>query len=196
MSRSSYQDYRNLQFSDCYACNGYTNNNFDYIYYTDGSCSGNHQTRTENRRAGMGIYMIQNRQISHFRQNLDQCEIQHPVTNNTAEMQAVRLALEIASNSTNKTIAICTDSEYVLDAICRGYVDWRGGYTRNGKKNEHWALICQIRRAMDNFQQVQFFKCSSHRQYTCHGNKRADELAVEARDKRGHQGYINGNFIR
>ena len=93
----------------------------------------------------------------YYRQNLDQFNFQTP-TNNTAEVQAIRMALTLAVDlAEGYPISIASDSNYALDSICRGYAQWDQGYNSNGK-NAHWDLICEIRELMDNFSCVTFYR--------------------------------------
>ena len=158
-------------------------------YYTDGACSNNN-SRVIRRSAGMGVFNIFRGEEYTFRQNLDECNFDEPVTNNTAELQAIKIALKFAKeDAQGKQIAIYSDSKYALDAICRGYAEWPSGYNSSGK-SVHWPLINTIRQLMDNFEHVKFYKCTSHRRTSCYGIDRADELAVDGRRNRN----LNLNF--
>lgn len=140
--------------------------------------------------------------MSHF-------DIREPVTNNTAEVQAIRMALILASNerlqfhAKNRYISISSDSEYALNAICRGYAEWPNGFTKAGNKNVHWNLICEIRRLMNRFSSVRFYKCNGHGsgRHSCEGNRAADSNAMSTTKlrpvaHRGNQGYDGSDFIR
>jgi len=205
----NYQQKTVLQYFACPYCERYQCNDGTYAqYYTDGACSGNHQHY--NRDAGCGVhYTIEGKRFD-FKQNLSHFNIREPVTSNTAEVQAVRTALILASNerlefhAKNRDISISSDSEYTLDAICRGYAEWHFGCNKSGKRNDHWHLICEIRQLMNRFSSVIFYKCNGHGsgRYSCGGNRAADDLAVSTTKLRptghhGGQGYAGGSdFIR
>ena len=164
-------------------------------YYTDGACSNNN-SRLVGRSAGMGVFNIYGGEEYTFRQNLNECNFDAPVTNNTAELQAIKIALKFAKEDAHrKQIAIYSDSTYALDAICRGYAEWPGGYNSAGR-NVHWPLINTIRQLMDNFEHVKFYKCKAHSRNSCYGIDRADKLAVEGRRNKNLHENFQEIFIR
>lgn len=192
---SNYTDRIFLDFYDCPHCFNYRDPDSVYAeFYADGACVGNHQHESY-REAGCGVYSVIEGDKQFYRQNLDQCEFQTP-TNNTAEVQAIRMTLTLAVDfAEGYPISISSDSKYALDSICRGYAKWDQGFNSNGK-NAHWDLICEIRELMEYFPSVTFYKCQAHSENTCRGNYIADCLANEAIHNIDVQGYGNGDFIR
>merc|ERR1712223_38733 len=134
-----------MQYYDCPKCNGDWCEEY-YQYCTDGCCIGNHHRDENDREAGMGIYWTENGGTGDgrgyiYKQNLESCNIQDPFTNNTTELQAIRIVVKTVAER-GEPISIHTDSEICLRWICgHNYVN----------KPSHENLVEQIRRAIDDY---------------------------------------------
>lgn len=129
------------------------------VIYTDGACIGNPGP------GGAGIVMISGR----FRKELS-CFLGN-VTNNIAELMAIKLALE---NIKRRDFPVClyTDSSYSIGVVTGIY-----------KAHKNQELVRQIRRLLKEFKKVEIFKVSGHVGIV--ENERAHKLAflaVKSRD--------------
>ncbi len=122
--------------------------------YTDGASSGNPGP------AGIGVvlsYGAKQKEISRY--------IGHG-TNNIAELEAIRTALETLK-TTNLPVRLHTDSSYALGVLTSG---WKA------RKNQD--LIASIKKRMAQFAHLEFVKVKGHAGHP--GNERADQLATSA----------------
>ena len=119
--------------------------------WTDGACSGNPGA------AGAGIVMIYGRHRREVSRYLG------TATNNIAELQAIRIALELVRD-TRRPVRVHTDSTYAMSVLVSG---WKA------KKNT--ALVAEIREMLKGFARVEFVKVAAHAGVA--ENEMADELA-------------------
>ena len=130
--------------------------------WTDGACTGN---GTAHARGGCGIFIPSlDIKIAH---KLDYIQ---PVTNNIAELMAIKLTLEWITSQTSTTspsapkYIIHTDSQYSINCI----TTWRRGWERNGLKlasnNEikNIELIQSIWQLYDQIAHVEFKHVKAH----------------------------------
>lgn len=126
--------------------------------YTDGACSGNPGP------AGVGVVMVykdHRKELSRFI---------GMGTNNIAELEAVRLALETVKNR-DLPVVVHTDSRYVWGLLSKGW-----------KAKENQAIVAKIRATMKHFSDLHFVKVKGHAGHP--ENERADRLAVAAIENR------------
>merc|ERR1712179_825409 len=135
----------------------------DLVCFVDGSCKRNGQP---NAAGGIGIY-FRNDVIRPVQKELHrafQNDIPN-ITNNSAELIAIRQALRIAvaNGYRHDNIAICTDSQYALDCLFKWSHKWRrtGWRTVAGKKVVHRRLIREILKQLEDLN-VTFYKCKAH----------------------------------
>lgn len=134
--------------------------------YTDGACSGNPGP------GGVGILMLYKTHRKEFSIFLGN------VTNNIAELTAIKYALEKVKDKT-LPITIYTDSEYSI-----------GSLTKNWKAKKNQELIHSIKSLMTTFSQITFVKVKGHSNNT--NNNYVDALAREAiQYKRNREHYFN-----
>jgi len=122
--------------------------------YTDGASSGNPGP------SGIGAvlrYGAHEREISRYIGE---------ATNNIAELEAIRVALEAVKNR-DLPVRLYTDSSYAHGVLSQG---WKA------KKNRR--LIESIRDLMNHFRDLRLMKVPGHA--GLEGNERADRLAVRA----------------
>ena len=124
------------------------------IIYTDGACSGNPGP------AGIGVFLQygpHEKEISRFI---------GIATNNIAELEAIRTGLESVKDK-EKPVRIYTDSSYAFGLLTQGW-----------KARKNPALVAEIRKLLDGFMDIRFYKVKGHAGDP--GNERADFLATEA----------------
>lgn len=136
----------------------------DIVMYTDGACFGNPGP------SGAGVVACFPATITTCAQQLEQfAATGNNGTNNVGELNAVRLALQLADGiAAPATIRICTDSEYVIAILTR-----RCGVRANG------LLVDQLQKQLANVRQkgyaISFHHVRGHA--GLEGNERADALA-------------------
>jgi ribonuclease HI len=122
--------------------------------YTDGACSGNPGP------AGIGAvlrYKGKSKEISRYI---------GMATNNIAELEAIRVALEEVKNRALPVI-LFTDSSYAMGLLTK---DW--------KARENQVLVQRLRELAATFRQLTFVKVKGHAGHP--DNERADRLAVQS----------------
>ena len=124
--------------------------------YTDGSSKGNPGS------GGVGVVMIS----GGFRRELS--IFLGKVTNNVAELTAIKLALE-AIKKRDWPVELYTDSKYAIGVLSGGY---------KAKKNQE--LITEIKALMQVFPRLLLIKVEGHTGVA--ENERADRLACQAAD--------------
>ncbi len=151
--------------------------------WTDGACCGN---GTNLSRGGCGVYIpSHNISISH---RMDTYNDQ-PVTNNIAELSAIKIALDwihsLTLDITQIKFILYSDSQYSINCI----TTWRDGWTRknlklsSGQPIKNIELIQQIWRLYDNIPHLQFKYVKAHvnpsmATYEQKNNQVADDLAT------------------
>ncbi|GAB6180122.1 hypothetical protein JCM14036_14410 [Desulfotomaculum defluvii] len=134
--------------------------------YTDGACSGNPGP------GGYGVVMLykgHRKELSAGYRN---------TTNNRMEMLAVIVGLETLKEKC--TVTLYTDSQYVVNAIEKGWAKkWRAnGWMRNKKEPALNADLWERMLKLCEFHQVKFIWVRGHAGNP--ENERCDQLAVEA----------------
>lgn len=122
--------------------------------YTDGACSGNPGP------AGIGAvlrYKGKEKEISRYIGT---------ATNNIAELEAIRTALEAVRNR-DLPVILFSDSSYALGLLTRGW-----------KAKENQALVQKVRDLAATFRDLRFVKVKGHSGHP--DNERADQLAVKS----------------
>lgn len=122
--------------------------------YTDGACSGNPGP------AGIGAvlrYKGKSKEISRYI---------GMATNNIAELEAIRVALEEVKNRALPVI-LFTDSSYAMGLL-----------TKEWKARENQVLVQRLRDLAATFRQLTFVKVKGHAGHP--DNERADRLAVQS----------------
>ena len=127
--------------------------------YTDGACSGNPGP------AGIGVVLRYGPHLKEISQAIGLA------TNNIAELQAVRAALEAVKNR-SLPVVVHTDSTYVLGLLDKGW-----------KAKQNQAIVESIRKLTRLFSNLRFVKVKGHSGHP--GNERADQLAVQAMKQNG-----------
>lgn len=122
--------------------------------YTDGACSGNPGP------AGIGAVLRYKGKCKEISRYLG------VATNNIAELEAIKAALQAVKNR-DLPVIVFTDSSYALGLLERGW-----------KARENKALVQELRHLVGNFKQLKFVKVKGHA--GDRDNERADQLAVES----------------
>lgn len=131
----------------------------DYIeIFTDGACSGNPGP------SGLGVVLRWGPYHRELRQYLGSG------TNNTAELTAIKVALEAVHDPKRLPVRIFTDSKYAIGVLT-------GRYTARANRE----LIGEIRGIMRRFPNLQLLKVAGHSGHPL--NERADELARQSIDE-------------
>ncbi len=139
-----------------------TKNTADYVIYTDGACSGNPGP------GGWGALIMQNDE----RRELSGGEPE--TTNNRMELIGAISALEAAP--TGSTIALHTDSKYVMQGITDWIKNWkRNNWRTAAKKPVKNAELWQKLDEMNAQHDVSWHWVKGHAGHP--ENERADELA-------------------
>ncbi len=104
--------------------------------YCDGACSGN----PGNAGSGLAVYEGDNSPV------LLHGRYEELGTNNTAELNALYKALEIASESKcTSMIEICSDSKYSIDCISKWAYGWKAkGWTKKGGEIKNLEIIKKL----------------------------------------------------
>ncbi|XP_043273300.1 ribonuclease H1-like isoform X2 [Venturia canescens] len=138
--------------------------------YTDGACSRN---GAPDAKAGIGVFFADGSPLN----------VSEPVvgraTNNTAEIQAVTRAAEVACEEGINKILIHTDSAFVMNCINKWMDRWkrRDWITTSGRKVVNKGDLLDMEQALKNFGAVKWKHVPGHGD--SYGNRRADELARE-----------------
>lgn len=142
--------------------------------YTDGACSANGQ---ENARAGIGVFFGLNDS-----RNVSEPFVEPPITNQRAELEAIRRAIQIILNTVpqDKEVTIISDSTYSVNCLTtwiKGWLEnnWKGNTVKNRDIIEPTYFLLRRR------PNISFQICKGHR--GIYGNEMADKLATAAVDR-------------
>ncbi len=139
--------------------------------YCDGACSGN----PGNAGSGLALYEgNENPTLIHG-------EYAKLGTNNTAELNALNKALEIASNVNCSTIIeICSDSKYSIDCITNWAYGWKSkGWKKKGGEIKNLEIIKKAHFLFEELKdRVSIKHVKGHA--GVEGNELADRMAVMA----------------
>jgi ribonuclease HI len=134
----------------------------EVIIYTDGACSGNPG------RGGYGVVLMSG---SHRKEISEGFRL---TTNNRMELLAVIKGLE-ALKKKDTTVKLYTDSQYVANAVNKGWVfNWEGKHFKKKKNQDLWIRFLELYRQHN----VTLFWLKGHNNDT--ENERCDILAVNA----------------
>jgi ribonuclease HI len=134
------------------------------VVYADGACSGNPGP------AGVGVVVVDAQGVRELSAYLGEG------TNNIAELTAVLLAAE-AIEQKDVPVRFHTDSQYAIGVLTKGW-----------KAKANVALIGKVRAEIAKFDDLQMIHVRGHSGVPL--NERADELAVEAVNRRGSSGWV------
>ena len=134
----------------------------EVIIYTDGACSGNPG------RGGYGVVLMSG---SHRKEISEGFRL---TTNNRMELLAIIKGLE-ALKKKNTPVKLYTDSQYVANAVNKGWVfDWERKHFKKKKNQDLWIRFLELYRQHN----VSLFWLKGHNNDT--ENERCDVLAVNA----------------
>jgi ribonuclease HI len=137
--------------------------------YTDGSCEGNGKVAAA---AGLGVYFGENHELN----------VSEPVTgrptNNVGEIQAAIRAIKDAQNVGIKRLNIFTDSQFLINSICK----WISGWKRKDWKLANGKPVANVKDFKELDQLIEsgnmLIKWSYIPAHSGHvGNEAADKLA-------------------
>jgi len=139
--------------------------------YCDGACSGNPGN------AGSGLALYEGKELP----TLIYGDYEELGTNNTAELNALYKALEIASNvNCENTIEICSDSKYSIECITNWAYGWKAkGWKKKGGEIKNLELIKQTHALFEKLKlKISIVHVKGHA--GLEGNELADRMAVYA----------------
>ncbi|KAL0269659.1 UNVERIFIED_CONTAM: hypothetical protein PYX00_007313 [Menopon gallinae] len=148
---------------------GFTIDEDDYvIVYTDGACTSNGMG---NAKAGIGIWFGDGHPM-----NVGRPFKGVPPTNNNAEIQAARIAIELALSAGIKKLRILTDSEFVINCATKWVQQWKekGWITGSKSPVKNRVELEKLDRVMSKLS-VRWEKVCAHS--GVFGNEMADRLA-------------------
>jgi ribonuclease HI len=134
------------------------------VVYADGACSGNPGP------AGVGVVVVEGQNVRELSAYLGEG------TNNIAELTAVLLAAE-AIEQKSVPVRVHTDSQYAIGVLTKGW-----------KAKANVALIAKVKDSLKPFKDLQMIHVRGHSGVPL--NERADELAVEAVNRRASSGWV------
>ncbi|KAF6205528.1 hypothetical protein GE061_019701 [Apolygus lucorum] len=138
--------------------------------FTDGACSSNGK---QGAKAGIGVWFNEGHPLN------VSAPVKGPPTNNTAEIQAARVAITQAAKAGIKRLSVHTDSKFVIDSITKWIHRWKkndwklstGGNVKN--KTE----LVKLDDAIQLVEIVEWVHVRGHMGVV--GNEKADFLARE-----------------
>ena len=137
--------------------------------YCDGACSGN----PGNAGSGLALYE------GNRHPTLIYGDYEELGTNNTAELNALYKALEIASNvNCENIIEICSDSKYSIECITNWAYGWKAkGWKKKGGDIKNLALIQKAHALYEELKdKINILHVKGHA--GVEGNELADRMAV------------------
>ncbi|BES93577.1 RnaseH [Nesidiocoris tenuis] len=142
--------------------------------YTDGACSSNGRSEA---KAGIGVWFSHNHPLN------VSAPVKGAPTNNTAEIQAARIAITQAASAGIKNLAIHTDSKFVIDCITKWIHRWKknGWKLSTGGPVKNKVELLKLDEAIQSLDSVQWIHVRGH----CGnlGNEMADRLARDGAEK-------------
>jgi ribonuclease HI len=142
----------------------------DFIIYCDGACQGN----PGKSGSGLAVYNKDKEPVliyGRFNAN---------GTNNTAELNALYRALEIAKEYIDENIQILADSKYAIDCISVWAYNWKKkGWTKKGGEIKNLEIIQKAHKLYDEIKDnVKLAHVKAHS--GIEGNELADRMAIYA----------------
>jgi len=139
--------------------------------FCDGACSGNPGN------AGSGLAIYEGKELP----TLIYGDYEERGTNNTAELNALYKAMQIASNVNCKNmIEICSDSKYSIECITNWAYGWKArGWKKKGGDIKNLALIQKMHALYEELKdKINILHVKGH--VGVEGNELADRMAVYA----------------
>ena len=139
--------------------------------FCDGACSGNPGN------AGSGLAIYEGKELP----TLIYGDYEERGTNNTAELNALYKAMQIASNVNCKNmIEICSDSKYSIECITNWAYGWKArGWKKKGGDIKNLALIQKMHALYEELKdKINILHVKGHA--GVEGNELADRMAVYA----------------
>lgn len=143
----------------------------DFVHvYTDGSCEGN---GSKIACAGLGIYFMDGHAL-----NTAKAVVGRP-TNNSGEIQAIILAIQMAKESGIQKLQINTDSMYVIQAVTQWMPAWKKKQWKKtgGGELKNLEDFQKLDKELTKQIQVRWHHVAGHA--GIQGNEHADKLARE-----------------
>jgi ribonuclease HI len=137
--------------------------------YCDGACSGNPGN------AGSGLAIYEGKDFP----TLIYGDYEELGTNNTAELNALYKALDVASNvNCENIIEICSDSKYSIECITNWAYGWKAkGWKKKGGEIKNLALIQKAHALYEELKdKINILHVKGHA--GVEGNELADRMAV------------------
>ena len=137
--------------------------------YCDGACSGNPGN------AGSGLAIYEGKELP----TLIYGDYEESGTNNTAELNALYKAMQIASNVNCETsIEIYSDSKYSIDCITNWAYGWRAkGWRKKGGEIKNLELIKKAHTLFEELKmKIDIIHVNGHA--GIEGNELADRMAI------------------
>lgn len=138
------------------------------VVYTDGACSKNGRMGA---KAGVGVWFNHNHPLN------VSAPVKGPPTNNTAEIQAARIAINQAVKADVKRLTINTDSKFVINCITQWIHKWKkNNWTlTNGGPVKNKEELIKLDDAVKTLEVVKWNYVAGHNGNV--GNEQADRLA-------------------
>lgn len=143
--------------------------------YTDGSCENNGK---KNATAGLGVYFGDNHPLNAAD------PVKGRATNNAGEIQAAIKAIEDAQKHTIKRLNIFTDSQFLINSVCKWMTAWKakGWMLSSGKPVVNQIDFKRLDQLINSGNMlIKWSYIAAHRGHT--GNEEADRLAKEGAKK-------------
>lgn len=138
------------------------------VVFTDGACSSNGKAGA---KAGIGVWFNYDHPLN----------VSTPVkgspTNNTAEIQAARVAIDQAKKAMISKLSIHTDSQFLIKCITCWIYKWKknGWKLANGENVKNKDELVKLDNAIKSLNAIQWIHVKGHSGNV--GNEMADKLA-------------------
>ena len=142
----------------------------DFKIYCDGACQGN----PGKSGSGLAVYYGDKKPTLIYGR-FNECG-----TNNTAELNALFRALEIANEYIDENVQIFADSKYAIDCISVWAYNWKKkGWTKKGGEIKNLEIIKKAHTLYDELKNnIELKHVKAHS--GIEGNELADRMAVYA----------------
>lgn len=138
--------------------------------YCDGACQGN----PGKSGSGLAVYNGDKKPV------LISGRYNASGTNNTAELNALYRALEIANEYINENVEILADSQYAIKCISEWAYSWKKkGWTKKGGEIKNLEIIQKAHKLYDEIKdKIKLSHVKAHS--NIEGNELADRMAIYA----------------
>jgi ribonuclease HI len=155
--------------------------------FTDGSCLNNQQSKKKKCHGGIGIFIIY---PDNSEKSFTEIVQGDKITNQVAELMAIKKGIEFIDNSYNGILYLYTDSQYVINIFTNWIKKWESQLWKkcNGQNIENIDLIRDIYNIIKNLNFKIIFKhvkshqiqpeLNSPKYILWYGNNQADRLAT------------------